>query len=98
MTINYWGPEELFKRGEKKARLMAHFDVVSLDPDGRFTTPPLPPNDYEFALSARKASTPANSQGLDFEGTTKVVVPESGAVPSVEIAAKERLRPPPVPR
>lgn len=92
ITISYWGPEEVFKPDdEKKHRLLTNFDVIPIGPDGRFTTPPLPPNRYEIRLSAMKASTaPEANQSYDFGGFASVVVPESGAIAPVEIVAKRR--------
>ena len=91
VTIGYWGPEEQFQRGAKLSKMQTTFDVIPISPDGRFSTPPLPPNEYEFRLTAMRASTPAeNEQAYDFETAVKVVVPETGAIPSVEIVAKPK--------
>ncbi|MEJ7638257.1 MAG: hypothetical protein WKF75_09855 [Singulisphaera sp.] len=79
VSIGLLGPEELFRPGDKKARQFTHFDVIPIGPEGRFSTPPLPPNRYEFRLSALLASTPAReTQKYDFSGSTWVVVPETG--------------------
>ena len=89
VTIDYWGPEELFKRGSKKQRMLTHFDMIPIGPDGRFSTPPLPANRYDLRLSAMLAATPGqDNQRDDFSGSATVVVPETGAVPPVEIVAK----------
>ena len=91
VTIGYWGPEEQFQRGSKPSKMQTTFDVIPISSDGRFTTPPLPPNQYEFRLTAMLASTPAESgQGYDFETAVMVVVPETRAIPPVEIVAKPK--------
>ena len=58
VTIGYWGPEELFEPGGKKSRIQTHFDVIPIGPDGVFSTPPLPANQYDFDLWATLAATP----------------------------------------
>ena len=89
VTIGYWGPEERFKPGAKTSKIMTHFDVIPISSDGRFTTPPLPPNRYDFQLAAMRATTPVESnQGYDFGGSATVVIPETGDIPPVEIVAK----------
>ena len=99
VTIGYWGPEEQFKRGAKLSKMQTTFDVIPISSDGRFTTPPLPPNQYEFRLTAMRASTPAESgQAHDFETAVKVMVPETGAIPPVEIVAKPKEARPVPPR
>lgn len=90
VTIGFWGPEEQMAPGGKRSRLMTHFDVIPISSEGQFTTPPLPPNRYEFQLSAMLAATPqGDGRPYDFGGSTTVVVPESGALPAVEIVAKQ---------
>ena len=89
VTIGYWGPEEQFKRDGKPSRMQTTFDVIPISSDGRFKTPPLPPNQYEFRLTAMRASTPTEGQrAFDFQTAVKVVVPETGAIAPVEIVAK----------
>ncbi len=89
VTISYAGPEEVFKLGGKPSRMFTQFDVIPIGPDGRFSTPPLPPRKYEFQFSAMLAVTPdQDGQPYDFNGSTSVVVPETGAIPPVEIQAK----------
>jgi len=89
VTIGFLGPEEQTSPGGKPSRMLTHFDVIPVGPDGRFTTPPLPPNRYEFQLTAMHATTPnVSGQGYDFNGSTSVVVPEAGGLPPVEIVAK----------
>ena len=89
VTIGFLGPEELFKPGGKPSRLFTHFDVIPIGPDGRFSTPPLPPNTYDFRLSAMRATTPnVDGQSYDFSGSASVVVAEAGEIPPVEIVAK----------
>ncbi len=69
---------------------MTHFDVIPIASDGRFTTPPLPPNRYEFELcghachdTGRKAIRATTSRG-----SATVVIPETGEIPPVEIVAR----------
>lgn len=90
VTISYAGPEEVFKLGGKPSRMFTQYDLLPIGPDGRFSTPPLPPRKYEFQFSAMLAVTPdQDSQPYDFNGSTSVVVPETGAIPPVEIQAKK---------
>jgi RNA polymerase sigma factor (sigma-70 family) len=92
VTIGYWGPEELFEPGGKKSRMGTHFDVIPIGPDGVFSTPPLPPNRYQFMLWATLAATPEQeSHEADWSGQTEVVIPETGEIPKVEIVAKGRV-------
>jgi RNA polymerase sigma factor (sigma-70 family) len=89
VTIGFWGPEELFKPGAKKQRLQTHFDVIPIGSDGRFSTTPLPPNSYQFMVTAMLAATPdQDHQRSDFDGWKTVVIPEKGEIPPVEIVAK----------
>ncbi|WP_154673844.1 sigma-70 family RNA polymerase sigma factor, partial [Singulisphaera acidiphila] len=67
VSIGFFGPEEQFSPGGKKSSLVTHFDVLSIGPDGRFATPLLPPNRYEFELSAMRATTP-NQDGQSYDG------------------------------
>ncbi len=91
VTIGYWGPEELFEPGGKKSRIQTHFDVIPIGPDGVFTTPPLPANQYDFQLWATLAATPEQESGrADFDGRTKAAIPETGDIPKVEIVARGR--------
>jgi RNA polymerase sigma factor (sigma-70 family) len=90
VTINIWGPEEQFTPEGKKSRILTAFDVVPVAADGSFSTPPLPANEYQFWLSAMRASTPRlDNQTYDFDGSTTAVVPATGPAPTVEIIAKE---------
>jgi hypothetical protein len=86
VTIDFWGPEEQFNRGAKPSRMMTHFDVIPIASDGQFTTPPLPPNQYEFRLTGMLASTPAgDGQTFDIQEAVTIAVTEAGAVRPVEI-------------
>src|SRR5262249_40888449 len=59
--------------------------------DGRFTTPPLPPNRYQFQLLAMLASTPVESgQTYDLQDSTWVEISEKGPIPPVEIVVKPK--------
>ncbi len=99
VTIGYLGPEEQIRRIGKLSQMQTTFDVIPISSDGKFTTPPLPPNKYRFGLTAMRASTPAESeQAYDFETSVTVVVPATGAVPPVAIDAKPREARPSVPR
>jgi RNA polymerase sigma factor (sigma-70 family) len=89
VMIGYWGPEEQFKPGDKKQRMQTYFDVIPIGSDGRFSTPPLPANSYQFEVNARLATTPDQErQGPDFNGWKKVVIPETGEISPVEIVVK----------
>ncbi len=91
VTIGYWGPEELFEPGGKKSRMQTHFDVIPIGPDGVFLTPPLPANEYFFDLWVTLAATSQQERRqADFDGQAKVVIPETGEIPKVEIVAKRR--------
>ena len=69
VTIGYLGPEELFQPGGKKSRMLTHFDVIPIGPDGVFATPPLPANRYHFELWATLAATPEEeSSRADLDG------------------------------
>ncbi len=99
VTIGYLGPEEQIRRVGKLSQMGTTFDVIPISSDGKFTTPPLPPNQYEFRLTAMRASTPAESgQAYDFQTAVTVVVPETGAVPPVAIDARPREARASVPR
>lgn len=94
VSISYTGPEEQSTADGKKASLYTGFDVIVVDPDGRFTTPPLPPNRYRFEFSAMLAATPRRDQQLhDLTGTTTVVVTEKDKIGPVEIVAKRQSAP-----
>lgn len=90
VTIGFWGPEEQFTRNRKPSKMMTHFDVIPITSDGRFTTPPLPPNQYEFQVAGMLASAPQGQQGYDFDGSATVTIPEKGEVPPVEIVVKPK--------
>ncbi len=69
--------------------MQTHFDVIPIGSDGRFSTPPLPANSYQFEVNARLATTPEQERlSPDFNGWKKVVVPETGEIPPVEIVVK----------
>ena len=91
VDIEYRGPEEQFQRG-KLGHGITMFDVISLTEDGHFTTPPLPPNHYEFRLLAMRGDAPAASgQPYSIDASVKVDVPEIGAAPQmVEIVVKPK--------
>ena len=95
VNISYFGPEEHFKPGDKPSRMMTTFDVIPITSDGRFTTPPLPPNQYEFRLTGMRASTPAeDGNPFDFQEGVKVKVTEAGPAKPVEIVVKTKKAPP----
>ena len=52
VSIGYLGPGRAPSPQGDRSRMMTHFDVVPVDPGGRFTTPPLPPGRYYLDLFA----------------------------------------------
>ncbi len=91
VTISYFGPEEHFKPDDKPSRMMTTFDVIPISSDGQFTTPPLPPNQYEFRLTGMRASTPAeDGNPYDFQEAVNVKITEAGAASPVEIVVKTK--------
>ena len=51
VTIGYLGPGRTFQARRQAVPDDDDFDVIPITSDGRFTTPPLPPNQYEFRLT-----------------------------------------------
>ncbi len=91
VTISYAGPEEVFTPGGKPSRMITTFDAITISSDGRFITPPLPPNQYEFRVMGMRASTPEeDGQPYDFQEAVSVKVPEAGDVRPVEIVIKSK--------
>ena len=94
VSIGMLGPEEAPTPRGGRTRFFTHFDVMPIGPDGRFTTPPLPPGRYDLSLFAIRATTPRaglhEGQHSDFGGGARINVPERGEVQPVEIVAKER--------
>ena len=89
VTISTLGPEEQISPGAKKSRPFTGFDVVPVGPDGHFTMPSLPPNQYMLQLMAMLAATPQQEgQPYDYQGSKNFVVPETGEVSPVEVVAK----------
>lgn len=88
VNIMYFGPEEQLGPNER-SRTGTFFDVIPIQSDGRFTTDPIPPGDYQLFLTAVRASTPEqSSQSSDFDGQLQFKVPERGEMPKIEVTAK----------
>jgi RNA polymerase sigma factor (sigma-70 family) len=89
VTINYLAPEEQVDANGRRARSFTAFDVIPIQSDGRFRTDPMPPGKYELFLFAVKSSTLKQSnQQSDFDGHLTFTVPDSGAMPDVQLRAK----------
>ncbi|MCA9170290.1 MAG: hypothetical protein KDB23_21580, partial [Planctomycetales bacterium] len=83
VLISRRDPEELPEDERNFARPFVFFDVVPINPDGRFTTDPIPPGRYSAELRASTWKLP------QWSGAVSFTVPNSGNPPIIEITAAE---------
>ena len=94
VSVGMLGPEEAPRPRGGRTRFFTHFDVMPIGPDGRFTTPPLPPGatTSRFSPYERRRRGPGSTRASTAtSAAARINVPERGDVQPVEIVAKETL-------